>query len=70
MPASWRYPADREGVEITIRDTRLDDTPARVELGLRPREFDDTIRDTISWLVDVGHLDERYRPSRSATIPG
>ena len=69
MPASWRYPADREGVEITIRDTRLDDTPARVELGLRPREFDDTIRDTIGWLVDAGHLDERYRPSRSATMP-
>jgi hypothetical protein len=25
LPASWRYPADREGVEMTIRDTRLVD---------------------------------------------
>ena len=70
MPASWRYPADREGVEITIRDTHLDDTPARLEFGLRPRVFDDTIRDTITWLVDAGHLGERYRPALSATITG
>lgn len=70
LPASWRYPADREGVEITIRDTRLDDSPARTELHLEPRAWDDTIRDTITWLVDAGHLDERYRPAASATIAG
>lgn len=70
LPDSWRYPADREGVELTIRDTRLDDSPARVEFDLRPRAWDDTIRDTITWLVDAGHLDERYRPAGSATIAG
>lgn len=70
LPDSWHYPADREGVELTIRDTRLDDSPARVEFDLRPRAWDDTIRDTITWLVDAGHLDERYRPAGSATIAG
>ncbi|WP_404393710.1 NAD-dependent epimerase/dehydratase family protein [Humibacillus xanthopallidus] len=70
LPVAWHYPVDREGVELLIRDTRLDDSRARVELGLEPRPWDLTIRDTITSLVDAGHLDERYRPAPSATIAG
>lgn len=62
LPARWRFPADREGAEILVRDTRLDDTPARRELGIEPLPLLDSIRDTVAWLVDAGHLPERYRP--------
>ncbi len=62
LPERWRYPADREGAEIGLRDTRLDDEPARRELGITPRPFEQTVRDTIEWMVDAGHLSERYRP--------
>ncbi len=62
LPAGWRYPADQEAVEINVRNTRLDDGPARRDLGVVPRPFEETIRDSIDWLVDAGHLPGRYRP--------
>ena len=70
LPPAWHYPVDREGVELLVRDTRLDDSPARTEFHVEPRPWDVTIRDTITSLVDAGHLAERYRPSTSATIAG
>jgi nucleoside-diphosphate-sugar epimerase len=62
MPRGMYYPADIEGLELSRRDTRLDDVPARRELGIEPTPFDETIRDTLNWLVDAGHLPARYRP--------
>lgn len=62
LPAGWRYPADLEAVEVNVRNTRLDDGPARRDLGVVPRPFEETIRDSIQWLVDAGHLPSRYRP--------
>ena len=62
LPARWHYPADREGVTLTARDLRFDDSPARTELGIEPRAFRDTVRETVSWLVDAGHLPARLRP--------
>lgn len=64
LPEGWRYPADVEGVEISRRDTRLDDGPARRDLGVHPRPFEQTIHDTITWMVDAGHLPARYLPRR------
>jgi nucleoside-diphosphate-sugar epimerase len=68
LPARFYMPADREATELALRDTQFDTTPARVELGVTPRPFDESIRDTITWLVDAGHLPERYRPLESTTI--
>lgn len=62
LPERWRYPAEEEATEVGIRDTRFDDGPARRDLGVVPRPFDETIRDTIAWMVDAGHLPSRYRP--------
>jgi nucleoside-diphosphate-sugar epimerase len=59
----WHYPADAEGIATIACDTRFDDSPARDEFGLEPRPFDETIRDTVAWLVDAGHLPERLRPA-------
>jgi nucleoside-diphosphate-sugar epimerase len=58
----WHYPADLEGIAGIACDTRFDDSPARGQFGIEPRPFDDTIRDTVAWLVDAGHLPERLRP--------
>lgn len=39
LPNRWRYPADLEGIEIMRRNTRLDDSTARSELGIQPRSL-------------------------------
>ena len=65
LPERWRYPADREAGEVAARDTRFDDSPARRELGVEPRPWQETVDHTIAWMVDAGHLPERYRPAAS-----
>lgn len=63
LPAGWHYPADREGAELSLRSTTFDTSPAEQDLGVTPRPFAETIRDTIEWLVDAGRLPEKYRPA-------
>lgn len=65
LPERIRYPADPEGVELVVRDCRLDDRPARDELGVVPRPWQETVDDTIGWLVDAGRLPAPYRPVRT-----
>ncbi len=60
LPNRWRYPADREGVEIMRRGTRFDDSAARKELGVEPRSFAETITDMVRWLVESGRVPARY----------
>ncbi len=60
LPGRWRVPTDLEGVEIVVRDTRMDDSAAREELGVEPLPFDRTVRDTLVWLVESGRLPARY----------
>lgn len=62
LPEKVWLPTDPEGVEILIRDTRMDDGPARDELAVIPPSFDDTLRDTLIWMVDAGRLPARLRP--------
>jgi hypothetical protein len=62
LPERFHFPADREGAEMLSRDTHLDDTPARRDLGITPIPFEQSIRDEIAWAVDAGHLPEKYRP--------
>lgn len=63
LPSRWHYPADREGAEITLRSTTFHTAPAEQDLGVIPRPFTETIRDTVEWLVDAGRLPEKYRPA-------
>jgi nucleoside-diphosphate-sugar epimerase len=60
LPGRWRYPADREGVEIMRRNTRFDDAAARKELGIQPTPFTKTITDMVRWLVESGRVPARY----------
>ena len=62
LPARWRYPADREGAEFGIRDTRFDTSLAEHELGVHARPLEESLRDTLTWMVDSGHIPAKYRP--------
>lgn len=66
LPGRWRYPADREGAEVALRDTAFDTSPAESELGISPRPFAESVRDTLDWMVDAGHLEKKYRPRAMA----
>jgi dihydroflavonol-4-reductase len=68
LPTRWRYPADREGAELGVRDTRFDTSPAEQELGVQPRPLEESLRDTLTWLVDAGHLSARYRPGSRSPV--
>jgi nucleoside-diphosphate-sugar epimerase len=68
LPARWRYPADREGAEIGARNTRFDTSPAEQDLGVHARPLEDSLRDTLTWLVDAGHLPAKYRPDARTPV--
>jgi nucleoside-diphosphate-sugar epimerase len=59
LPGGWHYPADREGVEILRRNTRLDDSAARTEFGIEAVPLRQTIADTVEWLVESGRVPAR-----------
>jgi len=61
-PRRWYYPADEEGIAVSVADMRLDDGPARLDLGITPYPFEETMRDTVGWLVDAGHLPSKLQP--------
>ncbi len=65
LPGRLHVPTDPEGVEMLVRDTRLDDNPARTELGVQPVPFEQSVRDTVAWLVESGRLPARYGPKFS-----
>ena len=60
LPGRLHMPTDLEGVVLAVRDTRVDDGPARTELGVAPAPFDRTVRDTVVWLVESGRMPARY----------
>jgi len=60
LPAGWHIPADYEGALVLTFDTQVSDRAARVDLGVEPRAFEDTIRDTLRWMVDTGRISRRY----------
>jgi len=60
LPAGWHIPADYEGALVVSFDTHVPDRAARADLGIEPRAFEDTIRDTVRWMVDTGRISHRY----------
>jgi dihydroflavonol-4-reductase len=60
LPVRWHYPADPEGAVVNACATTFDDTPARTALGVEPVPFEQSIRDTVRWLVEAGRLKPRY----------
>lgn len=63
LPSGWaRYPADHEASALAARGALFDSSPTTKDLGVAARPFEDSIRDTVAWLVDAGHLPTKYRP--------
>lgn len=62
LPGRMHMPTDPEGVDMLERDTRMHDLPARTELGVEPMPFEQSLGDTLQWLVDSGRLPARYAP--------
>lgn len=60
LPSRWHFPADHEGVEITVRDTRFDTSKTTSELGVEARPLQEILRDTVEWLVESGRLPAKY----------
>ncbi len=60
LPDRVHVPADPEAVELAVRDTRFDTSHTTDELGVRARPWDETVRDTLRWLVEAGHLKARH----------
>jgi len=62
----FHLPAEYEGVVVTGSATRCDDRRAREELGVEPRPFVETLRDTVRWLHSAGHLTDRQAGAAAA----
>ena len=60
LPDSVHLPADVETVELAERDTRFDTSPTTEDLGIVARPFEETARDTLLWLIEIGALASRY----------
>jgi dihydroflavonol-4-reductase len=59
LPDSVHLPADVETVELAGRDTRFDTSATTAELGIVARPFEETARDTLLWLIEIGALASR-----------
>lgn len=55
----FHLPLEYEGVLLTGFGTRCDDSRAREELGIEPRDLRQTYEDTVRWLHRAGHLTDR-----------
>lgn len=60
LPGDRRLPADREAIELALRDTRFDTTSTTLDLGVHARPLEDTLRDTLLWLAEKGHLRRKH----------
>ena len=60
LPGRWTLPAYAESIDILRRGTEFDTSRASHEFGVHARPFDETIRDTVRWLVESGRLPAKY----------
>jgi dihydroflavonol-4-reductase len=54
-----RLPWQGEGIWVMNCVAHCDDSGTRDEFGLEPRPLNETLADTVRWLVEVGHLTPR-----------
>ena len=53
---SVRLPFSYQMIHYVSMRHQMDDTLTRQEFGVEPREVNETIADTIRWMVEDGHL--------------
>ena len=59
LPRRWHYPGDQEAALLVLADSRMDDTAARRQLGVEPPPLAETLRDTVAWMAQAGHISRR-----------
>ena len=50
------YPLTKDAAEVMTTMVPSDDTPTLDELGITLRPVEESLTDTLRWLVDAGHL--------------
>jgi nucleoside-diphosphate-sugar epimerase len=56
----WSFlPHAVEGSRLVATDTRVDYAATVDELGIRGRSLEESVRDTVRWLADAGHITTR-----------
>jgi dihydroflavonol-4-reductase len=66
----FHIPADHEGVLINHNVTRCDDSRARSEVGVVPRSLEDSLRDSVRWLHEHGHVSVRQAGLTAGDLTG
>lgn len=56
---------DEEAVDIMLGLKPSNEAPLRADTGVRWRPIDETVRDTVTWLMAHGHLDRAWAPALS-----
>jgi nucleoside-diphosphate-sugar epimerase len=64
-----RLPFGHQGAWIITRGARTDDAATRRELGVEPPPLDQTLAETIRWMVQAGRLPPRLAGDLAATSP-
>ncbi len=56
----WPFlPYAVEGSRLIVIDTRVDPSATVEELGVRGRSLEESVRDTVRWLAEAGHISRR-----------
>ena len=58
-----RLPVNFQAVYVACLDHRLDSSFTQEKLGIKPRYLDETLIDTIQWMVEKGCLSRRLAGS-------
>ncbi|WP_198679264.1 NAD-dependent epimerase/dehydratase family protein [Thermomonospora amylolytica] len=61
------YPLTRDAAEFMTRLAPTDDRPALDALGMKLRPVEETLADSLRWLVEAGHLDAERVPFTRST---
>ena len=57
----WSFlPGAVEGIRVTGYANSIDATRTTQELGVTARPFEESVRDTVRWLVDAGHVKPKH----------
>lgn len=66
---SRRLPVSYESVSAITAPARFDGDRAARALGVHPRALEESLRDTVRWLVNAGHLDASKAGRLTAALP-
>ena len=64
---SFDYPLTHEAALLLTAGAPCDSAATIEDLGVRFRPTEETLRDTITWLLTSGHLPPHYAPNLNPT---